>query len=203
MSVREAMFKNIIKKIFIIFMLLFFASVASATDYRTNNGYLVKIPNRIVDDRPLFLPDTILKNGEAINYILQTVDMRVDEWIKSHPNYGTSYLKNIAKSLSIKIFNDWAFPCNASNAPYGLCVGQYKPSINSIYVSLYSRIKAEELPINIFIPPWIIRSGRDVYEWTGIEAWLGYRNWYYYGYGDPLLAVIPHELDHAIGINND
>jgi hypothetical protein len=187
-----------IKKFLFLIMFLLLHSYLLAGTFISPNGYKVVIPNRIYGDRPLFLPDRIAGKEESINIILNTLDSRVQEWIESHPELDRNYLENVARSVTFKVRNAGHFKCEASNAPYKMCVGLWDSHNRTIGAALYRRLSSTEFPFDLLIPYWTIGTGRDIYNVTGIKKWLTARERYFYGYGDILLAVIPYELDHVI-----
>ncbi len=117
--------------------------------------------------------------------ILLALDQRIAEWVDQRgPDYGVDYCRGVARSYFYDFVDHWRFPTGAS--PTGYAAGEIFYDERRIKASMWSQGVSPTLPIGT--PEWTIIFNPA----TGN-----------YNYGvTPLLPVIGHELDHAIGIDH-
>lgn len=143
-------------------------------DYElTPNGYRIYW----VEDQGSFSGGWITK--ELLFY---WVDQQIDQWVLSHPEYAADSLYEVARKEGYYLHDHFRFPSNAS--PTGYAAGQISgwridAGIYGTYVSL---AYPSGIPPHTIVPT-------DNY-------------WRHGDHTKPLVPVIPHELDHAIGIHH-
>jgi hypothetical protein len=167
-------------------------------DYElTPRGFKIQIP-------PLQNP-TISREE-----VMLWLEMRIDQWVNSHSEHAKDYLYGIAYEYVYVIYDFWAFRVPTLQSSSGMAAGRFQKGCK-IEAALYQKGKQPDdprlVPPPTGIPPeHTIMWGADIARWTGVSAW-DTGNWYY-GY-IPIenevkigMPVIPHELDHAIGIHH-
>lgn len=169
---------------------------ASVTD-ETSLGIRVSIPESVYSNG-LYLRDrTVKEPAEIRETLLRWVDERVLEWISGHP--GEQGLLDEARGAVISIYDHWSFPCSVSLS--GRCAGTYENGV--VAASIYSQWSNYYYPSHN-APVHTVLYGDEMAELTGSDGWRTGK-WYAGDMcGDGIgLSVIPHELDHAIGIGHD
>lgn len=156
----------------------------SSTVYMTNQGYILNIPNSVFE-HGLYLPDHTITDKYEIEVILKSwLDIRVNEWAQ-----GDSYRINVARSINFILFDDWHYRHDG-----GYCVGDYFED-HTVYASIYSKFESSNMPTYNYPPHTLVQHIDD----DGDKTLKWYAGQIIDGVG---LEVIPHELNHAIGINH-
>lgn len=168
----------------------------------SRQGIRVYIPSSVYENG-LYLIDKFITRPSKINStLLYWVDVRVSEWIKSHPERKSYDLWKVAKAYRFKIIDHWGFRCSAS--PTGLCNGLHQGSKKTITASIYFKLESANVPSRDYIPPHTVMTSKEVAEWARNSYWnkgskAGKYYWGSIDINNRGLLVIPHELDHAIG----
>lgn len=120
--------------------------------------------------------------GEGIHWhaagCLDWVDQRVEEWVQQRKDsYAEAMLRDNARRMEYYLYDDWmvGYPPGAHGSV----------TANIMKVSIYSIGKGPSPPPNAWMP----RLSSSGVWWWGEIAGVG-------------CDVIPHELDHTIGIHH-
>jgi hypothetical protein len=180
-------------------------TIAKSRKCLSKLGIRVYIPSSVYKNG-LYLLDRFLTRPKAINStILYWVDARIKEWIKSHPNKNSNDLLKTTKNYKFVIYDHWGFRCSVS--PTGLCNGLHRGSKRRIDASIYFKIETTNVPDRGYIPPHTVMTSKEVAQWAQNNYWNkgskpGKYYWGTIAIDNIGLLVIPHELDHAIGIHH-
>jgi len=123
--------------------------------------------------------------------VLAWVDERIERWIqKRKGEYGEALCRNVAASTIYELVDDFRFATIFS--PTGYAEGTYEPQGTQgrrIRACLYTKAEAVERPATVPYPDMI--EQRD-----------GLWKWAVFPIDGVGFAVMPHELDHGLGIKH-
>ena len=129
--------------------------------------------------------------------VMEWVDKRCDAWLEARAGYrGREYAEATLAECWIQPVDDWRIPVSrAPEAPTGFAEGVHRysgppgpESTHYIQACLYTKVESAEKPANPPYPEWVVFE--NVWKHAVFPA---------DGIG---MAVLPHELDHAIGIGH-
>lgn len=147
---------------------------------RTPRGFLVHVPPQPSVAQGLFTKEQAFAWLEA----------RIDQWVEQRgAQYGREHCYAVAFRYPFILYDDYRFACAAS--PTGWCAGQHWGDgfhCKRIEACIWSRAHSYAYPHGA--PAHTIRESNGTYTYGYLPDGVG-------------LAVIPHELDHAIGIHHD
>jgi hypothetical protein len=171
----------------------------------TPRGYKVSIPESVYQNG-LYFSDTKLMDKEDIRQkLLDWVDYQVNRWFDRHSNMDTAfyipmdYLVLVARKQVFEPVDHWGLPCSycENNIAFGFHYNNHiKVAIYTMWVTNYAIDDLHNYP------PHVLLTGTETAAWLNNEHWLSYSYVFGYNPSDTGCMLIPHELDHAIGINH-
>lgn len=162
-------------------------------DHITELGVRVHIPDSVYDNC-LYLKNDVVCDPDDIDLILLSwVDLRLQEWIASHPQMSPDKLLNIARQAELTLIDGWFLVCDIG--PGDLCNGlrNSKRIAASIYNFTFEMNGCRNTPAHLAYTTSALSTI------TGSDYWLRIPQKYGCGvrenYGIPALV---HEFNHFL-----